>query len=375
MILLRLALMTVSGLGWAANPSLTDKLDRVRNERFALEKALIDAEKAKKSTEDQLKRLKALQQLQTREKDLTEQRLKTLEKYLAELQNRKLEVNRRLESARTSVKGGVSKILHPWVVRRDELIRGEGQSGEALVRQRVFSAAIAVDLKEIESLRIDLADAEDLESRIEQEKQQIASLMQDVSEQESLIRFHQKIREDLNVDRQEERMRQLEEYRKLKASETEIEQRITDLQGRQKIEEEKDLRKRTRILALKPKSLPWPLKGKLVGFYGQHRDEKSGLAIFRKGIEILTMTDQAPVTSVLDGRVQFSGEIPGKGKVLILEHADSLYSIYGGLGTLARSAGEEVKARENLGYLESDKPLYFEIRSKNVAIDPVRWLQ
>ncbi|MBU6154907.1 MAG: hypothetical protein KGP28_11440, partial [Bdellovibrionales bacterium] len=324
-----LVLMLISGPARAAVPTLTEKLDRVRSERFALEKALIEAEKAKKSTEDQLKRLKALQQLQSREKDLTGQRLKTLEKYLGELQARKTEVSRRLEGAKTSVKHGLSRILHPWMVRRDELIRGEGSSGERMARQRVFSSAIALDLKEIESLRIDLADAEDLESRIEQEKQQISSLMQDVSEQESLIRFHQKIREDLNVDRQEERMRQLEEYRRLKASETEIEQRISDLQGRQKIEEEKDLKRRTRVLTLKPKSLPWPLKGKLVGFYGQHRDEKSGLAIFRKGIEIQTVTDHAPVVSVLDGKVQFSGEIPGKGKVMILEHPDSIYSIYG----------------------------------------------
>jgi septal ring factor EnvC (AmiA/AmiB activator) len=370
-----LAIIMVSGPAWAVTPSLTEKLDRVRNERFALEKALIEAEKVKKSTEDQLKRLKALQQLQSREKNLTEQRLKTLEKYLGELQTRKTDVNRRLDEARASVKKGVSKIIHPWMVRQDELIRGEGTAGENRVRQRIFSSVIALDMKEIEGLRIDLADAEDLESRIEQEKQQISSLMQDVSEQESLIRFHQKIREDLNVDRQEERMQQLEDYRRLKASEVEIEQRITDLQGRQKIEEEKDLKKRSRILTLKPKSLPWPLKGKLVGSYGQHRDEKSGLSIFRKGIEILTMAEHAPVVSVLDGRVQFAGEIPGKGKVMIVEHPDSIYSIYGGLENLTRSAGEEVKASEKLGYLESDKPLYFEIRSKNVAIDPVRWLQ
>ena len=118
-----LALMMVSGPVWAVTPSLTEKLDRVRNERFALEKALIEAEKAKKSTEDQLKRLKALQQLQTREKDLTEQRLKTLEKYLGELQTRKTDVNRRLEEARASVKRGLSKIIHPWMVRQGPAAR------------------------------------------------------------------------------------------------------------------------------------------------------------------------------------------------------------------------------------------------------------
>jgi len=375
------ALIWLSVPVWAAvpaggsTPSLSDKLDQVRNQRFALEKALVEAEKAKKSTEEQLNRLKTLQQLQSREKDLTGQRLKTLERYLGELQSRKADVSRRLDEARNLVKERLAKVLHPYVVRQDELLRGEGSSGERLFRERVFSSVIAVDLKEIESLRIDLLDAEDLEARIEQEKQQIASLMQDVSEQESLIRFHQKIREDMNVDRQEERIRQLDEYRKLKASEVEIEHRIADLQGRQKIEVEKEEKRRTWVGSLKPKSLPWPMKGKLVGAYGQHRDPKSGLAIFRKGIEIETISEHAPVQSVLDGRVQFSGEIPGKGKVLILEHPNSIYSIYGGLESLIHGNGDEVKASEKLGYLESNKPLYFEIRSKNVAIDPVKWLQ
>ena len=99
------------------------------------------------------------------------------------------------------------------------------------------------------------------------------------------------------------------------------------------------------------------------------------LNIFKKGIEILTLIDHAPVISVLDGKVQYSGEIPGKGKVLIVEHQHSIYSIYGGLKGLSKKTGEEVKASEELGFVESEKPLYFEIRARSVAIDPIKWLQ
>ncbi|NDG83506.1 MAG: hypothetical protein EBX52_00525 [Proteobacteria bacterium] len=368
--------MSISGMALAGieNPAnLNDRLDAVRSRRLNVEKALIEAEQAKKSTEDQLKRLKALQRLQNQEKELTERRLKKLEGYLGELQERKQTVQKRLEEARNALRQKISKLIHPVLVQNEELIRGEGDAGVRLLKQRILSGVAGQDLKELEGLRVDLQDAEEIESRIEQEKQQISSLMQDVSEQESLIQFHKKIREDLTVERHEEHLRQLEEYRKLKTSETEIERMIGDFQGRQKMEDEKQ--KKQPVVTLRPKSLPWPLRGKLVGAYGQRKDPKTGLNIFSKGIEILTIQEGAGVQSVMDGRVQYSGEIPGKGKVLILEHSHSVYSIYGGLRDLVKNNGDVVKTSENLGFLASDRPLYFEIRSGNIAIDPVKWLQ
>jgi septal ring factor EnvC (AmiA/AmiB activator) len=358
-----------------AKANLNQKLDDVRFKRLALEKALVDAEKSKRSTEDQLRRLKTLQKLQTEEKALTRQRLQTLEKYLLELQARKVEVQRRVENSRSSLKLKFSKVLHPLLAQNDQLIRGEEGEGERKLKEKIVSSVVYSELKELESLYADLQDAEDLESRIEQEKQQINSLMQDVSEQESLIQFHRKIRENLTSEKHEEQLQQLEEYRKLKISEAEIEKMISGFQGHQKQEDEKDQKKRIPVISFKPRSLPWPLLGKLVGSYGQHRDEKSGLNIFKKGIEILTIKERAAVSSVLDGKVQYSGEIPGKGKVVIIEHSHSIYTIYGGLKELARSGGDLVRASEKVGYVESGRPLYFEIRARNVAIDPAKWLE
>jgi septal ring factor EnvC (AmiA/AmiB activator) len=61
--------------------------------------------------------------------------------------------------------------------------------------------------------------------------------------------------------------------------------------------------------------------------------------------------------------------------VLIVEHPHSIYSIYGGMKDVTRQTGDDVKANETIGRMASETPLYFEIRSRNVAIDPVKWLQ
>ncbi|MBC7395826.1 MAG: peptidoglycan DD-metalloendopeptidase family protein [Bdellovibrionales bacterium] len=354
--------------------NLNAKLDQVRTQRLAVEQALIDAEKSKKSTEQQLKRLKTLQKLQTQEKALTEQRLETLEKYLKELHVRREDVQHRIDTAKVELRLRFSKLVHPLLAQNEALLRGDEGEGEKRLKEKVISSVALSQLKDLEGMYADLQDAEDIESRIEQEKQQINSLMQDISEQESLIKFHQQIRQDLTQDKHAEHLQQLEEYRKLKVSEVEIEKMVSGFQNRQIHEHEED-RKKIPFMSFRPKSLPWPMRGKVADTYGQHKDPASGLNIFKKGIEILTMSDNAPVTAVLNGKVQYSGEIAGKGKVIILEHPHSIYTIYGGLKEAYKAVGDEVKAQESLGKMESEQPLYFEIRARNVAIDPVKWLQ
>ena len=376
-ILLISILMSHLAFGADTNPkaALNEKLDQVRAQRLKIEKTLIEDDQINRSTEQQLKHLKTLQKLQTQEKALTEQRLQTLEKYLGELQSRKEDVEKRIEVAQNSVRLKFSKIIHPLLNQNEQLIRGDEGEGEARMKEKIISSVALSELKDLEALYADLQDAEDIESRIEQEKQQISALMQDISEQESLIQFHKKMREELTDHKHEEHLKQLEEYQRLKVSEVEIEKMVSEFQDRQKLEQAEDKKKSAPFIAFKPKSLPWPLKGKVVETYGQHHDASTGLNIFKKGIEILTISDNAPVMSVLDGKVQYAGDIPGKGKVMILEHPHSIYSIYGGMKEMSKVAGDSVKASEKLGKMESEKPLYFEIRARNVAIDPIKWLQ
>ncbi len=371
-----LALIAVGSAFAQNNPtSLNQKLEQVKIQKLAIEKALIDAEATKKSTEAQLSRLKSLQKLQAQEKELTSRRLADLERYLTELKNRRDEVQRRIDQAHGQLRVKFSKLIHPVLSQNERLMRGEEGAGEARVKEVILSSIVLSELKELESMHADLLDVDELQGRIEQEKQQISSLLQDISEQESLITFHKKIRSDLTSSKHSEHMNQLEDYRKLKVAEVEIEKMILQFHGRQKMEQAMDERKRMVQVQIRPKSLPWPMKGKVVGTYGQQKDEKSGLNIFKKGIEIQTIQGTTSIQAVADGTVQFSGSIPGKGNVVIVEHPGLIYSVYGGLQNVIKQAGQVVKVAENLGTIPLENSLYFEIRVRNVAIDPVKWLQ
>lgn len=354
---------------------LQDQLDQVRTQRLAIEKALLEAEKAKKTTQQQLQRLKSLQKLQTQEKELTERRIRELQKYLDELESRKEQVLKRMEVSKIELRKKLQRLIHPLLQNREQLIAGDEGVVQKRIRERFLAEVTQVELKAHETLRADLLDVEDMEGRIEQEKQQITSLMQEFSEQESLLMFHKKLRENLTQEKVNERLEQLEAYRKLKVSEVEIEKMISQFQEHQKLEREQDVRRASPMAQLRPKSLPWPLRGKMVGTYGQHRDPATGLNIFKKGIELSTVQEGAAVSSVLDGVVQFAGSIPGKGNVLIVEHPRALYTVYAGLVELGARVGDAVTAGQKIGAVGSQIPLYFEIRARNVAMDPVRWLE
>ncbi len=369
------SMLVVSALAQSSPSGLNQKLEQVKTQKLAIEKALIDAEKTKKNTEAQLKRLKSLQKLQAQEKELTSQRLANLEKYLNELKSRRDEVQRRIEQTQGQLRMKFSKLIHPMLTQHDRLMRGDEGAGEARVREGIFSSVVLSELKELESMNADLQDVDELQGRIEQEKQQISSLLQDISEQESLISFHQKIRSELTNAKHEEHLKQLDEYRKIKVAEEEIEKRIMQFQGREKLEQQQDEKKRMVQVRMRPKSLPWPMRGKVVSTYGQQKDEKSGLNIFKKGIEIQTLQGTTNIQSVSDGTVQYSGEVPGKGNVVIIEHPGLIYSVYGGLQNVVKKVGQLVKSSEILGTIPLETNLYFEIRVRNVAIDPVKWLQ
>jgi len=63
------------------------------------------------------------------------------------------------------------------------------------------------------------------------------------------------------------------------------------------------------------------------------------------------------------------------GKVVILDHGEHYYSLYAHLGEIDARVGEWMKYGEKLGKIDTTGiPLYFEIRSHNVAVNPLQWL-
>ena len=117
-----------------------------------------------------------------------------------------------------------------------------------------------------------------------------------------------------------------------------------------------------------------PVGGKVISAFGRVFDPKSRLYIFKKGIDI-SAAKNAQVRTVSAGKIAYSGELRDYGRVTIVDHGDHYYSLYAHLGEMTRKAGDPVEAGELIGITdESGTPMYFEIRARNVAVNPLQWV-
>jgi septal ring factor EnvC (AmiA/AmiB activator) len=79
------------------------------------------------------------------------------------------------------------------------------------------------------------------------------------------------------------------------------------------------------------------------------------------------------VRAAASGRVAFAESYGSYGKLVIVEHGDRYYSVYGGLSRFEVQVGDSVSKSARLGSLGGD-PLYFEVRRGTRAQDARAWL-
>ena len=117
----------------------------------------------------------------------------------------------------------------------------------------------------------------------------------------------------------------------------------------------------------------WPAKGKILNKFG-----KQGQKVY-KGIEI-DLKKGSTVTAAASGKVIYSGNaIPGYGNLVILEHSDSFFSIYGynhkNLVEMDDFVGQGEKiALSGLPPNGQSARLHFEIRKGKSAVNPILYL-
>ncbi|HYC57107.1 MAG TPA: peptidoglycan DD-metalloendopeptidase family protein [Candidatus Binatia bacterium] len=117
-------------------------------------------------------------------------------------------------------------------------------------------------------------------------------------------------------------------------------------------------------------SLAAPVGGKVVASYGQQH--KSGNTY--RGV-IVRSKGGAPVRTVAEGQVIFSGSLSGMGNTVIVSHGGRYHSVYARLGSLRFQEGDRIGAGDVVGNMPGDDPdLHFELRDSGQAVDPLPWV-
>ena len=125
-------------------------------------------------------------------------------------------------------------------------------------------------------------------------------------------------------------------------------------------------------------ALPWPVDGRVFGFFGHGRGSRFGTMVARNGIDIAAPAG-TPVAAVHDGSVAFAAPFTGYGNLVILDHGGHAYTLYGYLSAIDVTKGGRVAAGGRLGQVgagPAGQPgLYFEVRVDGKAVDPLQWLK
>lgn len=138
-------------------------------------------------------------------------------------------------------------------------------------------------------------------------------------------------------------------------------------------------------------SLPWPVSGRIKSSFGREAVPGLNTWLMREGIRIETGRGSA-VRCVFGGEVIYSASFRSYGNVVIIGHKGGFFTVYGLLQSIAVKNGQRVKARHIIGTAgldtqegvhttkRRDSPanpgaLYFEIRSGEDAVNPVKWLK
>jgi len=127
-------------------------------------------------------------------------------------------------------------------------------------------------------------------------------------------------------------------------------------------------------------ALDWPIKGPVVVPFGRIANPKFPKTFLRSSGWTLEASPGTPVHAVFSGDVVYAQWLKGYGNLVVVDHGDGVFTLYGRLATGTVGRGEHLALGDAVGLLgesPEDEPagLYFEIRDNRTSADPAAWLR
>lgn len=118
----------------------------------------------------------------------------------------------------------------------------------------------------------------------------------------------------------------------------------------------------------------WPVRGSVMARFGTDRPEGG---VWR-GI-LLRADEGSPVQVVSGGTVVYANWLRGFGNLIIVDHGQDFLSVYAYNQSVLKQVGDTVKAGDTISLAgntggQLDSALYFEIRHRGGAVDPMPFL-
>lgn len=338
------------------------QLQQLQSQLETTEQKAKQTSQKKKQTETEIQRTASLKRLT----DQNVQRFRSEEKVLRDSLN---EVQRRLASANDRLSG----LHNAQNAELNLLLRVDRSNAPRQIshRDHRYLKSLLVqhkrDIDILNGYKISLLQSQALHSS------EAARVNRDLrTENTKSSRYNTQIRNLTN------------ESKKLSKEEQDLQKRIAKL--RNDASELESLI--SRLMADSGRTLPsyqftkikiaWPLKGKIIRNFGQET-KSYNTSVVSNGIDI-AVREGTNVSAVDDGEVIFSDRYGGQGKMIIIDHKNGYFSLYGYNSDLLVNKGATVRrgqviARSGMTGSASEASLHFELRKDGKAINPLPYFE
>jgi septal ring factor EnvC (AmiA/AmiB activator) len=154
---------------------------------------------------------------------------------------------------------------------------------------------------------------------------------------------------------------------------------LDDLEDRRRQEPPPVITGQSEPLAQLAGRLEWPVRGDVLRAFGRSVHPRFKTVTLNNGINISAAVG-ASVAAVGTGTVEFSDNLPGFGRCVILDHGEGYYTLYAYLNGVFVARGAQVSQGQVIAEVGGpgggDPPqLYFEVRHGRTPLDPADWLR
>ncbi|HTR04788.1 MAG TPA: peptidoglycan DD-metalloendopeptidase family protein [Thermoanaerobaculia bacterium] len=378
------ALLLLAALPLGAQQSVTPAdseraadLARLQTRIATLKARLSESQKKEATLAEELKRLELKQEIATREGELVAATREDFARRLAEVTRQRGEVSvaaadyRRQLIARARVlqrfgRFGYFRVLLEAkdvpafldsIERLDSLARRDGR---LLVQYRFAETRLQENLAREQALK---AEIDRLYTRSRQEEARVASLK---TERERLLASEK----SSMASRQREVSALTDKAARL--------ERLLDTLARQSDASEEPVGPSGGIRPWKG-VLDWPAKGTIIETFGRHRHPKFDTFTVSNGVSVAVPAG-TPVRAVYGGKAVYAQWLAEYGNLVILDHGDGMLTLYAWLQGVSVRPGDPVAAGAEIGQAgfgpgRDESGVYFEVRDRQKAQDPVAWLR
>ena len=385
----------------APAPSSADRDEEDQQRRQLEDVRRQAAEKRKQAAALKTREGKVLKELRT-----TERQLKNTRTNVQRLTTRELELERQLERTRADLARSRARLgdqrsrlaerlrnLYKYGRARElEFILSARSFAQLLARWDFLTRVARQDRRVLLGITEEKERIEWNETRLDETHEQVdKTLGKKTEEQKRLDRLARQKKQSVSKI-QTERKEYEAAAADLEKTARRIQSLLAELERKRREEEE---RRRAQAPGTEPPKpltpyegefekgkgqLAWPLRGEIIGRYGNEKHPRFGTVTFNNGIDIRATTGE-PVHAVARGRVDYTSTDYGSyGEMIILNHGSGWYTLYAHLSSAAVSRGQEVVSGQVIGRAGDTGSLkgtilHFEIRKGRSSVDPMGWLR